>query len=269
MAGTKPHLVILLADNLGWANVGYHRPPGVDPHEYATPNIDALASSGIELDRHYTYKFCSPSRSSLLSGRLPFHVNIYNDDPAMEGQGVPTNMTLISDKLSTVGYATHFIGKWHVGMASRSQNPPEARGFDTSFGYFHSTNSYYSSLRAEGCVDSTGTPHPATDLWDTGAPSDLNGSAYEERLFAQRAVELIQAHDVRRPFFLYYAFHTSWCGGTTLTIRAVAKPLTICMTPAVYARQRRMEHDGRCRRRVGQLAARRRLLCARQLHRRP
>ena len=111
-------------------------------------------------------------------------------------------MTLISDKLHSVGYATHFIGKWHVGMASRSLNPPEARGFDTSFGYFHSTNSYYNNLRAEGCAD-----HPATDLWDTGAPSVLNGSAYEELMFAQRAVELIHAHDARRPFFLYYAFH--------------------------------------------------------------
>ena len=74
--GSKPHLVILLADNLGWANVGYHRPPAADPREFATAHVDALAAGGLELDRHYTYKFCSPSRSSLLTGRLPFHVNV-------------------------------------------------------------------------------------------------------------------------------------------------------------------------------------------------
>ena len=84
---SRPHLIVLFADNLGWANVGYHRPEGVDLREYATPHIDALAAEGMQLDRHYTYKYCSPSRSSLLSGRLPVHVNIYNDDPAMPGQG--------------------------------------------------------------------------------------------------------------------------------------------------------------------------------------
>ena len=63
-----PHIVILFVDNLGWANVGYHRPPALDPSQLSTPNIDALAAAGMELDRHYTYKFCSPSRSSLMSG---------------------------------------------------------------------------------------------------------------------------------------------------------------------------------------------------------
>ena len=118
-------LSLTAAHSLGWANVGFHRPPEVDPREIVTPNVDALASGYMELDvgycrshqlmhcvqRHYTYKFCSPSRSSLLSGRLPMHVNIYNDDPAMPGQGVPTNMTMISAKLKSAGYQSHFIGK--------------------------------------------------------------------------------------------------------------------------------------------------------------
>lgn len=163
---SRPHLIVLFADNLGWANVGYHRPEGVDLREYATPHIDALAAEGMQLDRHYTYKYCSPSRSSLLSGRLPVHVNIYNDDPAMPGQGVPVNMTLLPEQLGKAGYVSHFVGKWHVGMASRRSNPPEARGFSTSLGYFHSTNNYYNGLRAQGCAD-----RPARDVWDTGAPA--------------------------------------------------------------------------------------------------
>ena len=126
-----PHIVILFADNLGWANVGYHRPPALDPSEISTPNIDALAAAGLELDRHYTYKFCSPSRSSLMTGRLPFHVNVYNDDPARPGQGVPANMTMLPLKLKQATgsageptpYATHFIGK--VGPPRRrAARPP-------------------------------------------------------------------------------------------------------------------------------------------------
>jgi arylsulfatase B len=77
-AAPRPHIVVLLTDNMGWANVGFHRPPSLPAREIHTPNVDKLAASGLILDRHYTYKFCSPSRSSFLSGRLPFHVNIYN-----------------------------------------------------------------------------------------------------------------------------------------------------------------------------------------------
>lgn len=89
----KPHIIMMLADNVGWANVGFHRPPREDPREVQTPNIDRLHADGLELARHYTYKFCSPSRSAFLSGRLPMHVNIYNDDPSRPFAGVPTNMT--------------------------------------------------------------------------------------------------------------------------------------------------------------------------------
>ena len=115
-AAERPHVVFLFCDNVGWSNVGYHR--ARPTREVATPQIDGLVRTGVELDRMYTYKFCSPSRSSLLSGRLPVHVNIYNDDPARPGAGVPTGMTMISEKLATAGYRGHFIGKWHG--ASRS-----------------------------------------------------------------------------------------------------------------------------------------------------
>jgi arylsulfatase A-like enzyme len=139
------------------------------------------------------------------------HVNLYNDDPARPGQGVPSNMTVLAAKLKARGYATHFLGKWHIGMASRSTMTPRARGFDTSLGYFHSTNSYYDSRRAEGCAG-----EEAVDLWqDDGPASHLNGTAYEERIFGTRAVQLIRAHGrthPERPFFMYYAFHTSCVG---------------------------------------------------------
>ena len=189
-------------------------PPQVPAREIHTPNVDSLASSGLILDRHYTYKFCSPSRSSLLSGRLPFHVNIYNDDPTMmPGQGVPVNMTMISSKLKTAGYVSHFIGKWHVGMASLSTQTPQARDFETTLNYFDSGNNYYDSTTQQNCLDpETQREVTAVDLWNTTGPARHMNGTYEELLFGERAVQLVRDHPVDTPFFLYYAFHTSCTG---------------------------------------------------------
>ena len=75
-----PHLMYLLVDDWGHADVGYHR-PGFN--ETVTPNIDALVASGVELNQAYVHKYCSPTRSSIQSGRLPYHVNVLNDDMAI------------------------------------------------------------------------------------------------------------------------------------------------------------------------------------------
>ena len=87
-----------------------------------TPRIDALAASGVELSRFYAYKFCSPSRSSFLSGRLPIHVNFHNDIQTKPGAGIPVDMTLMPHKLREQGYRTHHVGKvgwamaWHCNV---------------------------------------------------------------------------------------------------------------------------------------------------------
>ena len=83
----KPHIVLLLADDYGWANSGWHRPPHYA--EVKTPAMDALVASGIELERHYVYKYCSPSRSALQSGRHPIHVNVNNFLPIMHNPNDP------------------------------------------------------------------------------------------------------------------------------------------------------------------------------------
>ena len=132
-AAKQPHIVMVLWDDYGWADAGWHRnytAPGGEflpaTPEVATPHLDALVREGIELDRHYVYKYCSPSRSALQSGRNPYHVNPLNaeptisnpDDPVSGFQGVPRNMTGLATKLAAAGYRTAGFGKWDAGMAT-------------------------------------------------------------------------------------------------------------------------------------------------------
>ena len=206
----KPHIIFMMVDDWGWANVGYHREPPTP--EVVTPYIDSLVKDGLELDQHYAFQFCSPSRSSLLSGRLPIHVNdknsginLYNpDDPISGFAGIPRNMTGIATKLKEAGYATHQVGKWHAGGAT-PDHIPTGRGFDTSFGYFNAANDYYTEV--DGKCNNT----PIVDLWDTDKPATgINGTGpdnYEDALFAERLMKVVENHDPSIPLFLYYAPH--------------------------------------------------------------
>ena len=119
----QPHIVYMLADNIGYGGLGFLRsrsPAGPSP-EVQTPHLDGLAASGVILERLYSYEFCSPSRSSLLSGRLPQHVNIHNDDQTRPGAGIPAQMATIPSKLRGAGYRTHHLGKWQC--ARLATNP--------------------------------------------------------------------------------------------------------------------------------------------------
>ena len=206
----QPHIIFMMVDDWGWANVGYHRNPQTP--EVVTPNIDSLVKDGLELDQHYAYQFCSPSRSSFISGRLPIHVNDMNtgldrynpDDPISGFAGIPRNMTGIATKLKEVGYATHQVGKWHAGGAT-PDHIPTGRGFDTSFGYFNAANDYYTE------VDGTCNNTPIVDLWNTERPATgVNGTGpdnYEDALFAERLMQVVESHEPSTPLFLYYAPH--------------------------------------------------------------
>lgn len=161
---------MILVDDWGWANVGYHRHPPTN--EVVTPNMDRLCKEGLELDQHYAHCVCSPSRSSLLTGRLPYHVSVSNDEPTLYNpadkisgyQGIPRNMTVISAKLKEAGYTTHQVGKWDVGMATE-EHTPIGRGFNTSLCYFHHTNDYWTD-QIETCQLQHKRPVNITDQYE-------------------------------------------------------------------------------------------------------
>jgi hypothetical protein len=119
-AGKKPHILWLLLDDYGWAELSVHRRPASP--EVLTPNMEGLIHEGILFDRHYVYKYCSPTRSALQSGRHPIHVNPLNQDPQISNPsdpvsgfaGIPRNVTGIASKMAAAGYATHMAGKWYA-----------------------------------------------------------------------------------------------------------------------------------------------------------
>ena len=148
-AGSKPHIVTVIVDDLGWANVGWHNDRGAP--EVRTPNADSLAAEGVVLDSHYGYKVCTPSRSSFLSGRFPVHVTESLRDPDAPNAGVPGAMLTFPAKLKAQGYKTHLVGKWDAGAATPAHLPAN-RGFDSSLFYFSHKNDMWSS----GVRDSSG-----------------------------------------------------------------------------------------------------------------
>jgi arylsulfatase B len=166
---TRPHLLYILADDFGWANADWHKDE-LSRKESATPFLSSLLQEGIELDRAYSYKFCSPSRSAIQSGRNPIHVNVQNLDPLYVNPadpdsgfaGIPRNMTGIAEVLKKAGYATYFFGKWDAGMATPSHTPM-GRGYDTSLGYFHHLNDYWTAQFFKTAT-STGPPGRAGDV---------------------------------------------------------------------------------------------------------
>ena len=225
-----PHIVVITADDFGYANVGYHRTD--DPtNEVQTPRIDALARSGVIVDRFYTYMYCSPSRSAFHSGRNPMHVNVWNDNLFVHNSsdsqygfgGIPTSMTGLAEKLTGVGYAAHHIAKWHAGIGTHTHTPV-GRGFNSSYGYLGAVNDYWDMSAWDQCPG-----HDVTqDLWyatrgvnstDGPAFSALNnrtcsaayenssGCVHEEELFAAHVLNVIAAHDPSQPLFLNYAPH--------------------------------------------------------------
>ena len=153
-ARAPPHVLLLLADDYGWANAGWH----AGSAEVATPHLNALVKAGIELERHYAHKYCSPSRSALQSGRSPAHVNVNNHIPLMHNpadrvsgySAIPRNMTGLAELMKRAGYATAMAGKWDAGQAT-AEHTPKGRGYDRSLFYFNHDNDYWTSLGGAAC----------------------------------------------------------------------------------------------------------------------
>ena len=186
-ADVKPNIVYIVADDLGWKDVGFH---GSD---IETPNIDRLAETGARLEQFYTQPLCTPSRAALMTGRYPLRYGLQTGVIlAGDTYGLPTDEWLLSQALKAAGYSTAIVGKWHLGHAKR-EFWPRQRGFDYQYGPLLGEIDYF-----------THQEHGVTDWYRND--KRVNEPGYVTTLLGKDAARLIREHDVRTPLFLYLTF---------------------------------------------------------------
>lgn len=191
-AGRRPNIVLIVADDLGYGDLGCQ-----GGQDVATPNIDRLAAEGVRMTDFYaTHPSCGPSRAGLLSGRYQHRFGFENnpglaqhDSPAV---GLPRDHGgTIAERLKAQGYATAAVGKWHTGYTA--ENLPTARGFDRFYGFIGGAMAYTADA-----------PNGAKDLLRNTAPAPM--PAHTTEAFTDEAVGFIRESG-QRPFFLYAAFN--------------------------------------------------------------
>ena len=120
-AADRPNVVIFLADDLGWADVGYHGGQQID-----TPSLDRLAREGTQLHRFYTTPICSPTRAALMTGRDPMRLGVaYAVIMPWRSNGIHPDEHFMPQSFLAAGYQTAMVGKWHLGHAQQTYHPNE------------------------------------------------------------------------------------------------------------------------------------------------
>ena len=135
---TRPNIIVFLTDDWGFNDVGYHGNTNTQ-----TPFIDSLVKEeGLIIDKFYAYPTCTISRCALLTGRYPMRYGMQKEVLNYESNyGLSKYETLISEEFISLGYNTHLIGKWHIGML-HNEYLPLSRGFNTFFGYYGASMYY-------------------------------------------------------------------------------------------------------------------------------
>ncbi|MBM3736237.1 MAG: arylsulfatase [Acidobacteria bacterium] len=184
----RPNIVILLADDLGWADPGFHG------SEIRTPSLDRLAAQSLEIRRFYSCPVCSPTRSALMTGRVPMRLGTgYTVIRPWEEFGISTQEHFMPETFQAAGYETAMAGKWHLGH-SRKAYLPGARGFKHSYGHVNGAIDYNTHIRDGGL-----------DWHRNGARLEEPG--YSTDLIGAEAVRRIKQRDKSKPLFLYVPFN--------------------------------------------------------------
>jgi len=192
-AAAPPNILLILADDLGYADVGFH-----GSKEIPTPNLDRLAKRSVRCTSGYvSHPFCSPTRAGLMAGRYQQRFGHENnpawlpEDPKV---GLPLSQTTLPQVLKTAGYTTGAVGKWHLG--AHPSFHPNKRGFEDYFGALGGGHSYLP--QAKGGVEYS-------------IPLDRNGqpeshTEYLTDMFGREAVSFVERNR-EKPWFLYLAFN--------------------------------------------------------------
>ncbi|MCA9053784.1 MAG: sulfatase-like hydrolase/transferase [Planctomycetaceae bacterium] len=185
-----PHLVFILADDLGYGDLGCYGCPDI-----RTPCLDRLAREGVRLtDCYANAPICSPTRAAFLTGRYQQRIGLEDALYYQElGRGLPPDGETVADALRSAGYATALAGKWHVGYDLERQ--PNAQGFDRFFGLLGGNHHYFHH------VDRIGVP----DLFLDGEPAQREG--YSTELITDQAIEYLRTLTPKRRTFLFLSYN--------------------------------------------------------------
>ena len=193
-----PNIVIILADDLGYSDIGAYG------GEIATTNLDALAAGGLRFRQFYNAGRCCPTRASLLTGKYPHAAGmggmVSNRGTTIRPgpyQGyLSAEATTMAEMLRNEGYRTYMSGKWHVG--ERPQHWPRQRGFDRYFGLISGASSYYELIADQ--------PRVRQMALDDRRWTPPDSGFYMTDAFTDYGVQFLAEHDEGQPFFLYLAY---------------------------------------------------------------
>ncbi len=193
----QPNILVIVADDLGYADIGVH-----GGKQVPTPNIDALAASGVRCTNGYvTAPYCSPSRAGFLTGkaqtRFGHEFNPHVGDEAK--LGLPLDQRTIANALHDEGYATALVGKWHQGFDVAHH--PLSRGFDEFFGFLVGGHNY---LLHKDADPEFGSAHSHNMIYRGRELQHLDG--YTTDLFTDEALGFMNRNGAK-PWFLYLAYN--------------------------------------------------------------
>jgi arylsulfatase A-like enzyme len=195
-AQTKPNIVFIMADDMGYSDIGCYG------SEISTPNIDRLAKKGVKLNQFYNTARCCPTRASLLTGLYPHNTGLgymtgFNQNsPGYKGE-IGTNCVTIPEVLETAGYKNYMAGKWHVSINTKNNGPknnwPLQRGFNRYFGTIPGSGSFFVP---KGLASGNTIIKAPANFYYTDAISDTASKYINEHV----------AKAKNNPFFLYVAY---------------------------------------------------------------
>lgn len=184
-APKPPNVVLILADDLGWGDVGFN-----GRTDWSTPRLDRLAAGGTVFKRWYTGAVvCAPSRGVLMTGKYTIHNGVSGNN-----EDLPASEVTLAEALKARGYATGLFGKWHHGKppeGAKTYVHPMDQGFDEFFGFTDAVHAWEKFPK---------------ELWDGRSMKPVSG--HSDDLFTDRAVDYLKRHK-DGPFFLYVPYITS------------------------------------------------------------
>lgn len=248
-ACNRPNILLIVSDDVGWNDLDVH-----GSKEIPTPNINKICSDGVRLSRHYGQPACSPTRSTIMSGRSVTYTGMYVP-LIMDNVHLDLDIKILPEYLNELGYESHMSGKWHLGFNTISALPT-SRGFDpeTYVGIWTASNNQY------------------THLTDFGSYNFVNGSRidysysgeYAMYIYTERVINILKSKYDRKngedisPFFYYFApqnNHVPWiapekytstetCSKFSNTNRANLCGMTIMLDEAVGNITRTLDEIG-------------------------